>query len=138
MQARVILIGETESEILEIISHAVHEALDDNYHVGILAGGTIEQLNQLVEDNVVDLFVLHINNVSSGQGNETVKSRVEQAMALISSFKIAFQKPVIAISSNEDYKPKALEAGADKFIKVPFEHAVFQSEIRSLLAAGDC
>lgn len=138
MQARVILIGETDSDLTTIFTESIHEALGDDYHIGILTGGSGEALDQLADDNVVDMFLLHLNNVMFGDGTRTVKDRIAEACKQIRSFKLAYQKPVMAVSSNEDYKAAALEAGADTFVKIPVEPAVLQHEIRTLLAAGDC
>jgi len=137
MQARVFLIADSTGESRAAIAAAVHEAFDEGYHVGILTAGSAEQVNQLAEGNVVDLFILHANNLTFG-GNETVKDRLEKVLVLAASLKIGFQKPVVVLSADPDFKSKALEGGADAFLPSPVDSALLQHTLRSLLAAGDC
>ena len=136
MNNPVVLIGDSEECLLELLTETVSEALGETCAPTILSASRIDRLLSLAGRHDIDLFVLTLNNLVFPDGNMPPEARFRQALDCLSRLKTGFQKPIVALAGwmpDSVHVERVLSAGADRFLALPFNIDEFRHAIRSCL-----
>lgn len=123
-------IGEVILDNLKIIYQG-------RYNVtGFLVAGQASEILDFAETQMVDVFILILNNIIFSSGNRPAENRIEKGLKFLAFIRKTYAKPVIGLFGWPDdpsFKQRARDAGADFVFRMPFELETFNKAFENCL-----
>lgn len=128
--------GDSEIVMVELLEELLEEVTGGKTKFQVFASSKADDLFQFAEAHQIDLYILHIYNILLPMRYNSLDARITKVMDIITNLKENCNKPVIALSCEPGLEQRALLAGADFFIRLPFEPDEMR-RILSLICQGD-
>jgi len=132
-----VLIGDSQSVFIELITELVTEVVDKECEVTIHNSDNSQTILKLAEENRIDLAVLFLNNILFPSGNLPSDDRMTRVMRLVWDIKMEYNIPIIGVCGLPEYADYSRIAGVDFFFKAPFKNEQFMDAARICLNIVD-
>lgn len=105
--------------------------LAGDYDVSAAYMENVDELMHHAQREKVDMFVLHVNNLTCGHSREAVLQSITDLRRL-------YQRPIIALCGALDYigPEETMAAGADAFFEIPFSIDALRESVKTLLTSS--
>lgn len=128
-----ILIGDSESVIVELITELVAEVIGEDNHAVVFSSGYGEDLRQFARNNKIRIFCLTVNNVMFRAGLMSYEKRVGKVLELVTEVKRDFRIPVIISGTEGMITENVRTSDADAVIISPFKLDDYRAILKKFL-----
>ena len=128
-------IGCGEDGLTDSFSAIIKEVIKDKYDLILEESFSGEELMKLAKKGTIDIFILVIENIHFS-GWHSLEDRLVNVLQLITQFKTAYGRPVIAFSVliEEDYPVIAkIKLATDFYYQMPFDLDTFKEAFEKCL-----
>lgn len=118
-----VIIGDHQDNLFkDIFTDIINDVIGDKYDLKIKCSSYADELLQLAENGVSDIFILILNNMYFRHMNFSVLERVENSFQIITQISAKYGRPVIALAGwphDSSVATRAKLAGANFYFPLP-------------------
>ncbi len=137
MENVVILLGNHEKSITEILTSIIEDALCND--VSIIVESHSDEIEERAQEKHIDIIVPVLNNIMYQSIDESSGSRCDQMLDLVTNLKRTTDAPIIALAGwpdDPDFESEVIKARASYFFKMPFNPELFIEAIENCLKSN--
>jgi len=121
----------------EVIIDDLKRIYQGRYNItGFLAAEQASEILDFAETQMIDVFILILNNIIFSSGNRPFENRIEKALEFLTFIRKNYAKPIIGLFGLPDdpsFEQRVKDAGADFVFRMPFEWEPFNKAFESCL-----
>jgi len=126
-----------EKYLGEVVLDTLKIIYQGRYNItGFLPAFKASETLNFAETQMIDVFILILNNIIFSSGNHPFENRIEKALKFLTFIKETYAKPVIVLFGKPDdpsFEKRVKDAGADFVFRMPFEWKAFNKAFESCL-----
>jgi DNA-binding NarL/FixJ family response regulator len=134
-QPVLVQIGNNETSFTDLFSYLIKEVIKDKYDLILGSSDSGQELIKLAKKGKIDILILVIENIYFS-GCHSFEDRLVNILRLITQFKMAYGRPVIALSAFTEKDCPVIarvKLAADFYFQMPYEADAFQEAFEKCL-----